>query len=64
MSYTLNRAEQLEQAFCEMLDEAGPVVVAGIKMDPSRVLRIMDPIAYNTKLNSFFDAMGYDIDEE
>ena len=64
MSYTLSRAEQLEQAFCDMLDEAGPVVIAGISFDPSRILQDMDPIAYDTELANFMDAEGYDSDED
>lgn len=64
MNYRLSRAEQLEQTFCDMLDEAGAVVIAGISFDPSRILQEMDPIAYDTELANFMDAEGYDLDED
>jgi len=62
--FTDSKAEQIEQQYCEMLDEAGPVVISGISFDPSRVLREMDPIAYNVGLNDYKDAVGYNEDEE
>ena len=60
----LSTAESLEQAFCEALDQEGPVVILGISFDPSQILKEMDPIAYNTELVNFMDAMGFDPDEE
>jgi hypothetical protein len=61
---TLTKAEELEQAFCEMLDAQGPVVIAGIEFDRSAVLKEMDPIAYDEELANFFDAMGFDPDAD
>ena len=60
----LSKAEDLECAFCEAMDEAGPVVILGISFDRSYILKEMDPIAYDTELANFFDAMGFDPDEE
>ena len=61
---TLSTAESLEQAFCEAMDEEGPVTILGISFDRSTILKEMDPIAYDTELTNFFDAMGFDRDEE
>jgi hypothetical protein len=61
---TLNKAESLEQAFCEAMDQDGPVTILGISFDRSYILKEMDPIAYDTELANFFDAMGFDPDEE
>ena len=61
---TLSQAESLEQAFCEALDQEGPVVILGIEFDRSAILKDMDPIAYDTELANFFDAMGFDPAEE
>jgi len=61
---TLSTAESLEQAFCEAMDQEGPVVILGIEFDRSTILKEMDPIAYDTELTNFFDAMGFDPDEE
>jgi hypothetical protein len=60
---TLTKAEELEQAFCEMLDTQGPVVIAGIEFDRSAILKEMDPVAYDEELANFFDAEGFDPDE-
>jgi len=59
---TLTKAEELEQAFCDMLDAEGPVVIAGIEFDRSAILKDMDPIAYDEELANFFDAEGFDPD--
>ena len=64
MSRYMSRAEDLEQQFCDNLDCAGPVTIAGVSFDPSYILKEMDPIAYDTELANFFDAMGFDPDEE
>ena len=61
---TLSKAESLEEAFCEAMDQDGPVVILGISFDRSYILKEMDPIAYDTELANFFDAMGFDPDEE
>ena len=59
----LSTAESLEQAFCEAMDQEGPVVILGISFDRSYILKEMDPIAYDTELANFFDAMDFDPDE-
>jgi hypothetical protein len=64
MSYAISRAEQIEQQYCEMLDMEGPVTIGCVSFDPSRVLREMDPIAYNEGLNNYMDLVGFDPDEE
>jgi len=64
MSYTLSRAEQIEEQYCEMLDIEGPVVIGGVSFDPSRILREMDPIAYDTGLAGYMDLLGFDSDVE
>ena len=62
--HSLNQAESLEQAFCDAMDEQGPVVIMGIEFDRSQILKEMDPIAYDTELVNFFDAMGFDPDAD
>ena len=61
---TLSTAESLEEAFCEAMDQDGPVTILGISFDRSYILKEMDPIAYDTELANFMDAMGFDPDEE
>ena len=60
---TLSTAESLEEDFCEAMDQDGPVTILGISFDRSYILKEMDPIAYDTELANFFDAMGFDPDE-
>jgi hypothetical protein len=64
MSNAMNRAEQLEWQYCEMLDMEGPVTIGGVSFDPSRILREMDPIAYDQGLAGYMDLAGFDPDEE
>jgi hypothetical protein len=64
MSYAISRAEQIEQQYCDMLDMDGPVTIAGVSFDPSRVLREMDPIAYDVGLADYMDLVGFDSDED
>ena len=61
---TLDKAEDLENAFCDAMDQEGPVTIMGVSFDRSYILKEMDPIAYDTELANFFDAMGFDPDEE
>lgn len=39
-----------------LLDESGPVDVAGLEFYPSRILYELDPIAYRCGLNDYVDA--------
>jgi hypothetical protein len=41
----------------EMLDELhSPIIVGGIEFDPSRVLKELDPIAYQCGFNDWLDS--------
>ena len=55
--------EQAYDAYNQMLDEAGPVMIGGIEFYPSRILKEMDPIAYDTGFNDYMDACGIDTDD-
>ena len=60
----LSKAESLEEEFCAAMDEQGDVVIMGISFSRSQILKDMDPIAYDTELANFYDAMGFDPDED
>ena len=62
--YNLSKAESLEDAFCEALDDQGDVTICGVTFSRSQILKEMDPIAYDEELSNFFDAMGFDPDSE
>lgn len=49
--------------FDDMLDESGPVIVAGQEFYPSAILKEMDPTAYRTYFNDYMDAIGVDTDD-
>ena len=51
------------ERYDDMLDEAGPVMIGGIEFYPSRILKEMDPIAYDTGFNDYMDACGIDTDD-
>jgi hypothetical protein len=55
--------EQAEASFDEILDTEGPVKIAGLEFDPSRVLRVMNANDYRSLLFDFVDAMGVDSDD-
>ena len=55
--------EEAYERFDDMLDESGPVVIAGLEFSPSDILREMDPIAYDTGFNDYMDSMDVDTDE-
>ena len=55
---------QAYEQFNEMLNEAGPVSIAGIEFDPAAVLKEMDPTAYEESFSNYADAMGWDFEEE
>ena len=50
--------------FDEMLNEQGEIVIAGITFDPARILKEIDPIAYEEEFSNWADAMSYDFDED
>jgi hypothetical protein len=51
----------IEARFVESLDYDGPVTVAGIEFYPSRILKEMDPIAFNVYMGDYAD--GEDVVE-
>ena len=55
--------EEAYERFDDMLDESGPVVIAGIEFSPSAILKEMDPIAYDTNFNDYMDACDIDTDD-
>jgi len=55
--------EEAYERFDDMLDESGPVVIAGIEFSPSAILKEMDPIAYDVNFNDYMDACDIDTDD-
>jgi len=55
--------EEAYERFDDMLDESGPVVIAGLEFSPSAILKEMDPIAYDTNFNDYMDSMDIDTDD-
>ena len=55
--------EEAYERFDDMLDESGPVIIAGIEFSPSAILKEMDPIAYDTNFNDYMDACDIDTDD-
>ena len=55
--------EEAYERFDDMLDESGPVVIAGLEFSPSAILKEMDPIAYDTNFNDYMDACDIDTDD-
>jgi hypothetical protein len=54
---------QAYELYNEMLDELySPISIAGIKFDPSRVLKELDPIAYQCGFNDWLDSCDYTTD--
>lgn len=54
--------DDARESFDDLLDECGPVMVAGLEYMPSRVLREVDPIAYRCGLIDYIDSEGVDSD--
>lgn len=55
--------EWWEEKYAEFLDEVyEPIMVAGLTMDVSRVIREVDPIAFQTGANDHADGEGWEID--
>lgn len=55
--------EQAEEWFDEVLDQEGPVKIAGIEFDRSRILKEVNANDYRSLLFDFVDGMGIDSDE-
>ena len=49
--------------FDDMLDESGPVVIAGQEFYPSAILKVFDPMAYDIKFNDYMDSIGVDTND-
>lgn len=56
--------EKHEASFLEMLDEEGPVDVAGLKFYPSQIWQELDPIALRCGLNDYVDSLDVTNDED
>jgi len=50
----------LRERYNEMLDEEGPVTIAGLEYDVSRVLEEVDPIAYRCGMLDYQNALEWD----
>ena len=50
----------IEDMYDEMLDSDGRVTVADIEFEPSRILKQLDPIAYNCGLATYQDSLERD----
>jgi chromosome segregation ATPase len=55
---------EFEDQYCEMLDEAGPVNIAGIEFYPAHVLQEIDPTAYRCGLIDYVNGIELTIDEK
>ena len=61
--YEIDESE-FEEQYIGMLDSEGPVSVCGMNFDPSRILRELDPTAYNCGLADYANCIDLnDIDE-
>ncbi len=49
--------DDYEEQYKEAIDSEGPVKVAGIQFDPSRILEEMDSTAYRCGLNDYVDSL-------
>lgn len=55
----------LHKQYDESLDEEGPVTVAGLKYEPSDILKNVDEVAYRTGFNDWLDGQDFiEIDGE
>lgn len=50
-------------AYDDMLNEGGPVSIAGMDFDPAHALEELDPIAYKCGWLDYMDALGIDTDD-
>ena len=50
--------EQIEEMYCEALDEQGLISIGTLQYAPSEVLRKCDPIAYSVGLSEFEDFLS------
>lgn len=64
MTVTYVDPQEAIDAFEEMLNEEGPVYVAGYVFYPSDILLECDPIAYREEFNCWLDGNDFSIDEQ
>lgn len=51
--------DDLKEQYDELLDEIyGEVKLGNLTFSPSRIIRELDPIAYRTGLNDYYDSLG------
>jgi len=49
--------DDYEESYKECLDSEGPVNVAGMRFDASRIIEELDPTAYRCGLNDYVDSL-------
>jgi hypothetical protein len=49
--------DDYEESYKDALDSDGPVIIAGMKFDPSYALKELDPTAYRCGLNDYVDSL-------
>jgi hypothetical protein len=55
---------EAEQRYDDFIDESNPIVeIFGMQYNPSRVLKELDPIAYNCGLADYLDSLDLTTDE-
>ena len=63
MAYTYIDESDAEAQYDDMLDELYPVQIGGMSFCASRVLKELDPIAYNCGFSDWLDANELTTDE-
>ena len=64
MSFKMTESD-LQESFEQYLDDVHPeVTIAGITFSPSRILREMDPIAFQVSMSDYADNMDIEVCEE
>lgn len=56
--------DKYKESYKELIDERGPVFVAGMKFTASRILEELDPIAFRCGLNDYVDSLSLSDDED
>jgi hypothetical protein len=56
--------EEVEEMFCDSLDEAGDIVIGSLRYSPSHVLKSVDPLAYEIGIDEYADFLGANEEEE
>jgi len=53
-------SEDVIEAYDDLLDCEADVIIGNLSYAPSRVLKLVDPIAYQCGLNDWLDALAQD----